>query len=151
MLGVTLVTLTCKIIPAMDQTRLQCDFGANPFSCYRDISYTNNKPQTDGAKNRTFRSSLRAVTINKHSVFVYQVFFFHLFQIRLDPRKQNLGLTGQVFRRQMLFSLLHKQHHSIEGKNTKTTTAECCKQFNTTILQNDFDLTLKCNKSLNHF
>jgi len=35
--------------------------GANPFSGFRDISYTNKKTQTDGAKNRTFRSSLRAV------------------------------------------------------------------------------------------
>jgi len=33
----------------MDQTRLSCEFGANPFSGSRDISYTNKK-QTDGAK-----------------------------------------------------------------------------------------------------
>jgi len=39
-----------------------CEFGANPFSGSRDISDTNKKPQTYGAKNRTFRSSLRAVT-----------------------------------------------------------------------------------------
>jgi len=42
-----------------DKTRLLCEFGANPFSGSRDISYTIKKPQTDGAKNRTFRSSLR--------------------------------------------------------------------------------------------
>jgi len=43
----------------MDQTRRPYEFGANPFSGSRNISYT--KTQTDGAKNRTFRSSLRAV------------------------------------------------------------------------------------------
>jgi len=45
----------------MGQTRLPCEFGANPFSGSRDISYTNKQTQTDAAKNRTFRSSLRAV------------------------------------------------------------------------------------------
>jgi len=30
-------------------------------SAVPDTSYTNKKPQTDGAKNRNFRSSLRAV------------------------------------------------------------------------------------------
>jgi len=40
---------------------LPWDFGTNPFSGSWDISYTNKKPQTDGAKNRTCRSSLRVV------------------------------------------------------------------------------------------
>ena len=35
-----------------------CEFGTNLFSGSGDISYTNKKTQTDGAKNRTFRSSL---------------------------------------------------------------------------------------------
>jgi len=43
------------------QTRLPCESDSNPFSGSGDISNTNKKPQTDGAKNRTFRSSLRAV------------------------------------------------------------------------------------------
>ena len=43
-----------------DQTRPPCEYGANPFSGSRDISYTNKKV-TDRAKNRTLRSSLRAV------------------------------------------------------------------------------------------
>ena len=46
---------------ARDQTRLLCEFGANLFSVSRDISYTNKKPQTDGAKKGTFRSSLSVV------------------------------------------------------------------------------------------
>jgi len=41
-----------------------CEFGANPFSGSRDISYTNKKV-TDSAKNRTLRSSLRAVNSMK--------------------------------------------------------------------------------------
>jgi len=53
----------------MDQTRPSCEFGANPFSGSRDISYTNKKTQTDGAENRTSRSSLRAVKINYHEHF----------------------------------------------------------------------------------
>jgi len=37
----------------------------------RDISYTNKKPQTDGAKNRTFRSSLHVVIkTDYHGVLV---------------------------------------------------------------------------------
>jgi len=59
MLFLFLVTLTFKLVQAMDQTRLLCEFGANPFSGSRDISYTK-KRQTDGAKNRTFHSSLHA-------------------------------------------------------------------------------------------
>jgi len=58
------LTLTLKLVRARDQTFLPCEFGefgANPFSGPGDISYTNRKKQTDGAKNRTVRSSLRAV------------------------------------------------------------------------------------------
>jgi len=40
-----------------------CEFGANPFSYSRDISYTN---KNDGAKNKTFRSSLRAVIMQNN-------------------------------------------------------------------------------------
>jgi len=40
------LTLTFKLIRARDQTRLPCEFGANPFSGSRDISYTNKKSQT---------------------------------------------------------------------------------------------------------
>ena len=46
--------------------RLPCEFGGNPFSDSRDISYTNKKPQTNGAKNKTFRSSLHVVNIGIH-------------------------------------------------------------------------------------
>jgi len=35
---------------------LPCEFGENPFSGSRDISYTNKLTHTDGTKNRTFRS-----------------------------------------------------------------------------------------------
>jgi len=45
-----------------DQACLPCEFGANPFRVSRDILCTNKNPQTDGARNRTFHSSLRAVT-----------------------------------------------------------------------------------------
>jgi len=58
-----LSTLTFKLFPARDQTRRPSEFGVNPFSGSRNISYTNKKV-TDSAKNRTLRkirSSLRAV------------------------------------------------------------------------------------------
>jgi len=66
----SMVTVTFDLdlqtrVRAMDQTRLPCEFGANPFSGSRYISYTN-KTQTDCAKNRTFRSSQR--TVKTHSI-----------------------------------------------------------------------------------
>ena len=54
--------LTFKLVQAKDQTHLPCEFNANPFAV-PDISYTNKKPQTDGAENRTFCSSLHAVSV----------------------------------------------------------------------------------------
>jgi len=42
---------TFKVLRASDQTRLPCEFGANPFSRSRGISYTNTKV-TDSAKNK---------------------------------------------------------------------------------------------------
>ena len=39
--SLSLVTLTFDLDQARDQTRLPCEFGANPFSGSRDISYTN--------------------------------------------------------------------------------------------------------------
>ena len=50
------LTLTFRLIWTRDQTRFPCESDANPSSGSRDIS------QTGGAKNRTFRSSPRAVT-----------------------------------------------------------------------------------------
>jgi len=47
--GLRPFTMTFKLIRARDQTRLHCEFGANPFSGSRDISYTTKK-QTDGTK-----------------------------------------------------------------------------------------------------
>jgi len=52
-------------VRARDQTCLPCEFGANPFRGSRDISYTNKKMQTDGAKSRTFRSSPHVVISGK--------------------------------------------------------------------------------------
>jgi len=37
------LTLTFKLVRARDQTHLPCEFGANPFSVSRDISYANKK------------------------------------------------------------------------------------------------------------
>jgi len=54
-------TLAFKLIPARDQTRLPCEFGANLFSSFRDIWFTNKKV-IDSSKNRTLCSSLCAVT-----------------------------------------------------------------------------------------
>jgi len=42
-------------------TSLPCEFGANPFSCSKDISYK--QKVTNSAKNRTLRSSLRVLVI----------------------------------------------------------------------------------------
>jgi len=63
--SLSLVTLILKLVGARDQTRLPCEFGANPFSGYRDISHSNKKV-TDSAKtqNRTLRSSLCAVKVH---------------------------------------------------------------------------------------
>jgi len=62
----SLVTLTFDLDiqtrPSEGPTRLPCEFGANLFSGSRDISYTKKKV-TDSAKNRTLRSSLRAVNM----------------------------------------------------------------------------------------
>jgi len=55
------LTLTFKLVRVRDQTRHPYEFGANPFSSSGDISYTNKKPQNDGANNRTFHSSLHVV------------------------------------------------------------------------------------------
>jgi len=62
--GLIPLTLTFKLARARDQTRLPCEFGVNLFSGSRDISYINKKVK-DSAKNRTLRSSLRAVIINR--------------------------------------------------------------------------------------
>jgi len=56
------LTLAFKLVRARDQTHFPCEFGANPFSRFRDISYKSKKV-TDSDKNRTLRSSLRAVII----------------------------------------------------------------------------------------
>jgi len=60
------VTLTFDIqTRPSKETRLPCEFGANPFSSSRDISHTNKqKKVTDSAKNRTLRSSLRVINSN---------------------------------------------------------------------------------------
>ena len=58
--NLSLMTLTFKLIPARDQTRLSCEFGAYPFSGSRDISYTNKKV-TDSTKNRTLCNLLCTV------------------------------------------------------------------------------------------
>jgi len=55
--------------PSEDQTRLSCEFGVDPFSGSRDISYTNKKTQTDGANNRTHPSSVREVKSAKFTVW----------------------------------------------------------------------------------
>jgi len=47
-----------------DQTRLPCEFGANPFSSSGDILCTNKKV-TDSATKTTLRNSLRAVIDRK--------------------------------------------------------------------------------------
>jgi len=55
------LTLTLKLVRARDQTRLHCEFGANPFTVSRDIGKQTNKKYaktktrrvTDCAKNRT--------------------------------------------------------------------------------------------------
>jgi len=64
------LTLTFKLVRARDQIRLLCEFGANPFSVSGDISYTNKK-FTDGAKNRTLRSSLHVVKGLLHVPYKY--------------------------------------------------------------------------------
>jgi len=59
----SLVTLTFKLVRARNQTRLPCEFGANPFSGSQYISYANKKTTDWRRQNRTFRRSLRAVKI----------------------------------------------------------------------------------------
>jgi len=62
-LNLWLLTLTFKLARARDETRLACEFVANPFSGSGDISYTNkqtNKPKvTDSGTNRTLHSWLK--------------------------------------------------------------------------------------------
>ena len=47
------LTLTFELVSAKDQTRLPCQFGANPFSGFRDISYTNEKKSQRQKQNLT--------------------------------------------------------------------------------------------------
>jgi len=47
------LTLIYKLVRARAQTRLPCEFGANPFSGSGDISYTNKKV-TVSAKTETY-------------------------------------------------------------------------------------------------
>jgi len=54
------LTLTFKLVRARNDTRLFCEFGANPFSGSWEVSYTSKKV-ADSAKNRTLRSSPRAI------------------------------------------------------------------------------------------
>jgi len=57
---VTLIfDLDLQIRPSEGPNTSSCEFGANLFSGFRDISYTNKKTQTDGAENRTYRNGLR--------------------------------------------------------------------------------------------
>jgi len=54
-----LLTLTFKLLRAREQTRLPCEFGANPFSGSRDISYTN-KTRKAASDVRTARRKFQA-------------------------------------------------------------------------------------------
>ena len=66
-----------------EETRLPCEFGADPFSGFRNISYTNKKV-TDTAKNRTLCSSLRAVKNNSS-------YFTHPEKLPMDRSAPNLA------------------------------------------------------------
>ena len=55
------LTLTFKLVRARHQTLLPSEFGANPFSRSGHIWFTNKQKVTHNAKNRTLRSSLRAL------------------------------------------------------------------------------------------
>jgi len=50
----SLLTLTfdhdLKLVQVRDQTRLRCEFGANPFGSSGDISYTNKKHRLTAPK-----------------------------------------------------------------------------------------------------
>jgi len=61
----TALTFDLQTRPSEGSTRLPCEFGANPFSGSRNISYKQKKPQTDGTKNRTFCSSQRVVIMTE--------------------------------------------------------------------------------------
>jgi len=52
-LSMVTLTLTFKLVRARDQTRLPCEFGANPFSSSRDrpILYKKQKTQTAPKQN----------------------------------------------------------------------------------------------------
>ena len=42
--------LDLKLFRARERTYIPCEFGANPFSCSRDVSYTSKKSQTTPIK-----------------------------------------------------------------------------------------------------
>jgi len=85
--------LNFKLVRARGKTRLSCELGANPFSGSQDISYINKKV-TDGAKNRTLRSSLRAVT--NHSICHYN----YTLEIAIFVDKNlNLRNSEKIFKR----------------------------------------------------
>jgi len=92
-----LLTLTFNLVRAKDQTRLPCDFGTNPFSGSRDISYTDKETQTDGAKKNSinFCRSLRVV-----KTFLRLCKLLHYFQLIFQqdssPKWSNDVLTWNL-------------------------------------------------------
>jgi len=65
------LTLTFKLIRARDQTRLPCEFGANPFSGSRYISYTNKNTDWDWGRQKqnlpqfTTRGNYQLITVEE--------------------------------------------------------------------------------------
>jgi len=56
--------LTFKHVRVRDQTYLQCEFGANPFSGSRDISHTNKKKTTDWLRQKQNLQQFTVVKIH---------------------------------------------------------------------------------------
>jgi len=63
------LTLTFKLVRARDQTRLPCEFGANPFSGSRYISYTNKNTDWGRQKQNlpqfTARGNYQLITVEE--------------------------------------------------------------------------------------
>ena len=108
-------------IRARDQTCLPCEFGANPFSGSRDISYTNKKV-TDSATNRTLRSSLNCVRVaNCVSLNLFPLaelivclIFFKIIDSYNNPKMHNAKLS---FTSRTADYLIRREHSRLTTRN----------------------------------
>ena len=118
-------------------TRLLCEFGANPLSGSQDISYTNKKPQTDGAKNRTFRSSLHVVKTAKVPRLSAWLVNHLLRNLQVADIISNFNMSWSTYQ-----SHCHRKltsHSNSSSQNNKTSALQCLRKTLSSYKSSTFD------------